>query len=138
MIMRPTRGLFLALVVATPVLLAGCSTSDSASLDSGERMQARGEQISERGTAWTDGQSDVREGNRLVEKSHDRRSDGEQKLARAQKMAAEAEKQIAAAGADRIKGENLVTAGTAQMERAEASYSAIRSGPSAIDVQPSQ
>lgn len=138
MFITKTRFALLALGVAAPLFLGACATSDSASLDAGERMQARGDQISERGDAWADGQKDVKLGTRLVEKGDGRSSDGEKKLARARKMVTEAENQIAAAEADKIKGRNLVAGGTAQMERAEASYSAIRSGPPAIDIQPSQ
>ena len=129
---------FLVAGAATFASLGACSTSSSPKLDAGERMQARGAQISHQGDDWASGQKDVKEGKRLVERSQDRTKDAEKKRARATNTLADAEQKITEAEADRIRGERLVSEGAVKMDRAAAGYSTIRSGPPAIDVPPAR
>lgn len=59
-------------------------------------------------------------------------SDGENDLKRAQAAVLKAERRIEVARADKISGEELINSGTAKMRQAEADYSALRNGPSAM------
>jgi len=127
---KPT---IIILLSATSVLLAACSTSGSQ--DAGERMSARGAVISGRGEAWTDGQRDVRKGQRLVERSTSRLTDGEKKLKRANDAVTAAERQIQSGQSEKTHGEQMISQGTEQMRQAEAAYAAIRNGPSAVAPQ---
>jgi uncharacterized membrane protein YccC len=92
----------------------------------------RGDQISDRGKAWSDGKQDVRQGQNLIEKSSDREAAGRKKLARARDLAAKAQEQIDAAQADSTRGEQLIADGKVQMQQAEAEYATIRNGPPAV------
>jgi len=120
-----------AILVASPVLLGACTTAGSSSLDTGQRLSQRGGEISTYGKAWSDGQKDYRQGQRMVERSGKASTDGEKQLARAREQVAEAEEHIRSARAERSSGEQLMTDGTARMQRAEASYTAARTGPPA-------
>jgi peptidoglycan hydrolase CwlO-like protein len=118
---------------ASLALLTGACSTASTAPDIGERISQRAAEIGDYGSAWTDGQKNVKQGQQLVEKSSSRLSDAEKDLARARENVAQAEQRIAEAQANRTKGQQLVQDGTGQMQRAEADYKAIRTGPSAVN-----
>jgi hypothetical protein len=121
-----------AIVALSSVMLAACA-SNSAAPDSGQRLVARGDAISQRGDDWKKGQENRRDGQKLVQRSADETADGEKKLERARDAIAKAEIKIQTAAANRQRGEQMISDGVAKMERAETAYSDIRSGPSAIE-----
>ena len=98
-------------------------------------MSARGSAISGRGSAWNDGQRDVLNGQKALQNSADRAADGENELRQAQDGAAKAERKIQMAKSDQLAAEQKIASGQAQMQRAEADYSAIRNQPSAVQPQ---
>lgn len=114
------------------LMLAACSSGGGKSLDVGERMSARGASIAGRGEAWTGGQRDVAKGQQLIDKSAGRLTNGEKDLRKAQERVTRAQRDIQTAQADRVAGERLVSDGMAQMRRAEADYTDIRTQPSAV------
>lgn len=130
------RHLILAMAVISPLLLGACSSTGSSSMDAGQRISQRGHEIGDYGAAWSDGQRDVRQGRRLVEKNSDSSVDAEKRLARARADVAKAEEQLRKAQLGRSDGERLIADGTAQMQRAEADYTAVRAGPPAIAADP--
>lgn len=71
------------------------------------------------------------EGQRIVERSTRDARDAQEKLTGARSDVAEAETHLREAEAARIAGERLIADGQLQMQRAEADYAAIRSGPAA-------
>jgi hypothetical protein len=101
-------------------------------MDAGQRISERGGEISNRGQSWTDGHRDQLKGQKLVAKSGDQVLDGERDLEKARAAVTKAERRIEVAQANRISGEQLVSDGTSRMQKAEADYAAIKSGPSAI------
>ncbi|MCH5377486.1 MAG: hypothetical protein JJ992_26305 [Planctomycetes bacterium] len=58
---------------------------------------------------------------------------GEEDLTRAREQVARAEKQISDAAATRADAQQQVVNGTSQMQQAEAAYTAISTGPSAVN-----
>ena len=124
--------LFVAAVASFSLLTVAC-TSKSGSMDTGERISERGGAIGAYGKDWSDGQKDVAQGQKSIEKSARNLADGERDLARAREQVAKAEQQIAAAVAARADAERQVVDGNGQMQRAEAAYAAIRTGPSAVN-----
>ena len=129
------KPLTLGATAVAALLLGACSTTSSGPMDAGERMSARGETIAGRGAAWTQGQREIAEGEQLVSKSASNTASAEKRLERAQEAAMKAEQQILAAQADRASGERMIAGGTVRMREAEAAYSDIRSGPSALPLQ---
>jgi hypothetical protein len=127
-----TKFLLLALSAASPLLLSACASSDGAPMDTGERLSQRGGAISDYGASWTNGEKDFRQGQRLVERSGKDSSDAEKRLARAREQVASAEAQIRSAQVERSSGERMMADGTAQMQRAEADYTAVRTGQPVI------
>jgi len=119
------------IAASLPLLAGACSTSNTG-MDTGERISQRGGEIGGYGEAWSDGQKDVKQGQQLVEKSSSTLADAEEDLASARERVARAERQIGEATADRAKGQQQSQDGTGQMQRAEADYTAIRSGPPAL------
>jgi peptidoglycan hydrolase CwlO-like protein len=117
---------------ASLALLSGACSTASTGPDTGERISQRATKIGDYGSAWSGGQKNVKDGQQLVEKSGSRLSDAEKDLARSRERVAVAERQIAEAQANRTKGQQLVQDGTGQMQRAEADYAALRTGPSAL------
>lgn len=101
-------------------------------MDAGQRMSQRGHEIGDYGSAWSDGQRDVTQGRRLVEKNSDSSVDAEKRLARARADVAKAEEQLRKAQLGRSDGERLIADGTAQMQRAESDYTAVRAGPPVV------
>lgn len=126
--------LFISAATSLSLLTVACSTADSGSMDTGDRISARGGDIGDYGKDWSDGQKDVAQGRKSIEKSAGNLADGERDLARAREQVAKAERQIAAAVAARADAERqVVVDGNDQMQRAEAAYTAIRTGPSAVN-----
>lgn len=129
-----SKFLLFAITATSPLFLGACSTAPP--MDTGQRISQRGGVIGDYGKAWSDGQGEVRQGQRMVEKGNKQSVDGEKQLARAREQVANAEARIRAAQADRSNGEQLIASGTAQMQRAEADYTAVRTGPPAVGVNP--
>jgi len=123
--------LLITTAASLALLLGACSTGNTGA-EAGERISQRATEIGDYGSAWSDGQKNVKEGQQLVEKSGSRLADAEKDLARSRERVAVAERQIGEARANRTKGQQLVQDGTGQMQRAEADYAAIRTGPSAL------
>lgn len=126
------RPFLVALTASTSLLLIGCASNGSRGVDAGERISARGGAISARGEAWNDGQRDVAKGRKLVARSADRTTSGDKRLRRAQEDVTKAEREMQDAQSDRTSGEQLIANGTTQMQQAEAAYTDLRNGPSAI------
>ncbi len=105
-------------ILAVSALLALGACAGDKTLDTGQRMSARADNIAARGSAWSDGQDELQKGQKMLEQSIER--------------VAEAEKNIRQAQSDRAKGEQLISSGTSRMQQAEADYNQIRSQPSAI------
>lgn len=121
-----------AAAAAFSLSLGACTSSESGAMNTGERISQRGGDIGEYGQAWSDGQREAEQGGKLVEKSTRSLAEGEKDLAQARAQMAKAEQQIADAIAARANAEKRIEDGNGQMRRAEAAYSSIRSGPSAI------
>ena len=118
---------FMPIALSTSLFLGACSVSDSS--DTGERLEQRGEDISGYGQDWEAGQKDYNQGKAVVEQSSKKFAEGEQDLARAQQDVAHAQEKMRAARSESADGQKLVSAGSAKMQRAEASYASIRQGP---------
>ena len=127
-----TKTFLLAAVAALSLTSAACTSSDSGAMSTGERISQRGGDIGEYGKAWSDGQREVEQGAKLADKSARNLADAEKDLARAREQMAKAEQQIADAHAARENAERRIDDGNGQMRRAEAAYSSIRTGPSAV------
>lgn len=97
--------------------LAACAGSASSSMNTGERISARGDNITQNGDDWSAGNKALRDGEKLAAKSTDR-------IEKARKQLAEAE-------ADQVKARRMISDGTIMMQRSEAEYAATRAGPSA-------
>lgn len=123
--------LLITIAASLALLTGACSTANTAP-DTGERISQRANEIGDYGSAWTDGQKNVKQGQQLVDKSSSRLTNAEKDLARARENVALAEQRIAEAQANRTKGQQLVQDGTGQMQRAEADYAAVKAGPSAV------
>lgn len=117
------------------VALAACASTDTGPLTPGQRMAERGGEIAEYGADWSAGQSSVREGERLVERSEKRERDARKDLSNAEDRAARAQRDLQQAQADLARGQQMIQQGTQQMERAEANYEDIRSRAPAIGAQ---
>ncbi len=118
--------------LALSLSLGACAT-DTASRDTGERLSDRGREIGAYGTTWSEGQQNVKKGEKIVEKSNRSLAEGERDLARARKELALAEQQISDASATRAAALKQIEDGRVQMGRAEADYATTKSGPSAVD-----
>lgn len=105
-------------------------------MDAGQRMSQRGDEIGEYGAAWSAGQQEVERGKRTVEKSNSNLAATEQRLARARADVTKAEEQIRTVQLQRADAEQLIAAGRAKMQRAEADYAAVRAGPAAGATDP--
>lgn len=124
-------------VVAPALLLTGaCSSEEPTPMDAGQRMSQRGDEIGEYGAAWSAGQQEVEQGKRTVEKSNSNLAAAEERLARARADVTKAEEQIRTVQSQRADAEQLIAAGTAKMQRAEADYAAVRAGPAAVATDP--
>lgn len=113
-------------VLALPLLILGlgaCAGSGS-SMNAGERISERGGEIAQYGAAWTAGNKDVRNGEKLIAKSTDQIADARKKLAEAE--------------ADQARARQMIADGTTAMRRSEADYAAARAGPAATAVPPRQ
>lgn len=124
-----TKILLVALTAASPLLLGACATAGGSQADTGQRLSQRGGAISDYGESWTHGQKDFRQGQHLVEQSGKASTDAESELAQAREQVANAEAKLRSAQTDRSHGEQMMAAGAAQMQRAEADYTAVRAGP---------
>lgn len=118
-------------VTAIAVMSLSACAGDSSPMSTGERISERGGQISGYGDEWSTGRHNLEQGQNMIEKGSKDAAKGEVELAKARENVAKAEARIRAALEVRTNGEQLVSDGTAKMQRAEADYSAVRSGPSA-------
>ncbi len=123
-------------IIAMFPILGACSSAKNSHMDAGDRISQRGNEISGYGKSWTTGQQASAKGSRMIEKSSKDTAEAGKRLAHARDLAAEAQAQIQAAETDKAKGEQLIADGTAQMQRAEANYSAARAGQSALGANP--
>lgn len=114
----------LAASAAFALMLAACAGSSASPTTAGERITQRGDTITEYGDAWTSGNKDVRNGERLLSKSTDQIADARKKLAKAE--------------ADQSKARQLIADGTTRMQQSEADYAAARAGPAAITIPQSE
>lgn len=89
-------------------------------MSAGERISQRGSAITQYGDAWTSGNKEVRDGQRLIDKSS--------------KQIADAQKKLDKAEADQAKARQMIADGTAKMQRSEAEYAAIRARPAATAI----
>lgn len=119
-----------ALGAIASLALVGCSSNGP--MTTGDRLTQRGGAIADYGTDWSQGEDAVEQGRKSVAKSSIRIADGEKDLERARRQVAAAQEQINAARTAQINGERQIEDGRAAMERAEAAYSATKSGPSAL------
>lgn len=127
------RFLIISSAMSLSLLTIACSTAGPGSMDTGERISARGGAIGDYGKDWSAGQKDVTQGQKSIAKSAGNLADGERDLARAREQVAKAERQIAAAVAAKADAERQVVDGNDRMQRAEAAYTALRTGPSAVN-----
>ncbi|MGV3556145.1 MAG: hypothetical protein ACO1OD_12915 [Croceibacterium sp.] len=125
------KTILISAVAIFSLLIAAC-TSAPASMDAGERMSQRGDDIGAYGTSWSDGQKNVAQGQESVAKSTKSIAEAERNLARARADIAKAEQQIADAVAAKANAEKQIEDGTVQMARAEADYAVTKAGPSAV------
>ncbi|WP_292624727.1 MULTISPECIES: hypothetical protein [unclassified Novosphingobium] len=130
--MRISNLFNVTMVAASAFALTACASGGSGGMDNGQRMAERGGDITARGKTWTDGQRDQREGQKLLSRSAKRAADGEKDLKNAQEKMVKAQRQIEDSRTERMNGEQLVSSGTQKMQQAEAEYSSIRNGPSAV------
>ena len=105
-------------------------------MDAGQRMSQTGDEIGEYGAAWSAGQQEVKRGKSMVEKSNSDLAAAQERLARARADVAKAEEQIRMVQSEQGDAEQLIVAGTAKMQRAEADYAAVRAGPAAVAADP--
>lgn len=124
----------LVLAASAAVMLSACA-SGNRELDAGQRMSARGDSISGRGEAWSDGQRDVLKGQKAQQKQADRAARAERDLRKARDKTAKAERELQAAQKAQVDAQQQINAGTTQMQRAETEYGDIRNRPSAIPPQ---
>ena len=96
------------LAAAAMMLLPGCTTANSRTLDNGQKLSQRGESISDRGAEWTAGQKEMTSGQKLIAQSEKKLADGRKKLRNADDDAAKAQRQIDDANSDRIRGEQML------------------------------
>jgi septal ring factor EnvC (AmiA/AmiB activator) len=119
-----------ALAATAALTLSACAGQSE--LDAGQRISARGESIVGRGAAWSDGQRDVQNGEKLLKKNANRAANAERDLRDARQDAAKAERKLQQAQNDQTAAQQQIAAGQAQMARAEAEYRDIRQRPPAI------
>ncbi|MFN7175351.1 MAG: hypothetical protein ACK4MX_00525 [Thermaurantiacus sp.] len=127
---------FVAIAATSALFLSACAGSGTAPMTAGERISQRGGTISEYGEAWTAGQKNVRQGERLIDKGSTNADRARKQLSDARKQVAQAEQRLRDAENSKTDGQRLVSDGTSQMQRAEADYAVIRSGPSATQPRP--
>lgn len=108
----------LAASAVLTMTLGACAGSGS--MNAGERISERGGEITQYGDAWTSGNKDVRDGERLIAKSTKQIEDARKKLAKAE--------------ADQAKARQMIADGTIKMQRSEADYAAARAGPAATNI----
>ena len=118
-------------VLALSMALAACATDNSAR-NTGERLSDRGSEIDAYGTAWSEGQSDVRNAEKALKKSDRNRAKGERDLEQAREELAKAEQRISEASERRAAALKTIQDGKAKMTRAEAEYAETKAGPSAL------
>jgi len=116
--------------------MAACSSEEPTPMDAGQRMSQRGDEIGEYGAAWSAGQQEVERGKSMVQKSNSDLAAAQERLARARADVAKAEEQIRKVQSEQADAEQLIVAGTAKMQRAEADYAAVRAGPAAVAADP--
>lgn len=124
------KTILLAAVAGLSLTSAACTSSGA--MNTGERISQRGGDIGAYGKDWSDGQREAEQGAKLADKSTRNLADAEKDLARAREQMAKAERQIADAITARQNAERQIEDGNGQMRRAEAAYSSIRTGPSAV------
>ena len=129
---RPVAWKMAAGVAIALLLSLGACATDNASRNTGDRLSDRGNEIGAYGTAWSEGQDNVQEAEKAIEKSDRNRAEGERDVVRARKQLAEAEQQISDASAARAAAIERAEDGKAQMTRAEADYARTKAGPSAL------
>lgn len=114
-----------------PILAVACSTPET-TMNTGDRISQRGDDIGAYGAAWSEGRSDVKQGERMVQEYNEKLIDAEKDLARARDRVATAERRIAEARNNQSAGQQLIQGGNRQMQQAEDDYSLIQAGPPAI------
>lgn len=109
-------------VIATAALITATlgACAGSGSTTAGERITQRGGQITQYGDAWSAGNKEVREGQRIIDKSSDQIADARKKLAKAE--------------TDQARARQMIIDGTSKMQRSEAEYAATRAGPPATNI----
>ncbi|MDP3908467.1 hypothetical protein [Novosphingobium sp.] len=127
---------YIIMAMAAPLVLGACSSTGSSSMDVGQRISERGSTIGSYGAAWSDGQRDVKQGQRLIDKGSSSSINAEKQLARARADMIKAEEQLRKAQVAKAEGERLIADGTAQMQQAESAYTAVRVGPPAVGTDP--
>lgn len=126
---------------ALPLLilsLGACASSDNSPMTAGERISQRGGEITQYGEAWTAGSKNVRDGQRLIEKSADQLADARKKLVKAEAAQTSAQARITQAEQDNARAVQMVVDGKSVMQQSEADYAAARAGPAATTVPPRQ
>jgi hypothetical protein len=126
-----SRILTIATFASLTLALGACAGSNSPSLNAGERIAQRGDTITQYGDSWQSASKDVREGQRIMDKSDGRLADANKQLAKANAAQSEAQASITRAEDDRAKALALINSGTTRMQQAEAAYAAVRAGPAA-------
>ena len=96
------------LAAAAMLLVPGCTTANSRTLDNGQKLSQRGESISDRGAEWTAGQKEMTDGQKLIAQSEKKLADVRKKLRDADDDASKAQRQIDDANADRVRGEQML------------------------------
>lgn len=123
----------LAITASAIFALGACTDNANAPLTTGERISERGSQIGQYGDAWSAGQEDVAQGERVIEKSNESIKRAQSQIADANEALAKAEDRLREAKRNKEDAERLVTDGNKQMGRAEDNYETVRDGPSAGD-----
>lgn len=100
--------------------LAACAGSAGSSMNTGQRLSARGGEITQYGDEWSAGNKSVRDGEKLGVKSADNIASARKKLSKAE--------------ADLAKAQQMIADGTSLMQRSEADYAAARAAPAAINI----
>jgi hypothetical protein len=104
--------------------LAACAGSASSSMNAGQRISERGNEITQYGDDWKAGNKSVRDGEKLDAKSSAQITEARKKLAKAE--------------ADQAMARKMITDGTIRMQRSEADYTTLRAGPPAISTPQSE
>lgn len=126
---RSAAGVALALSLS---MLLGACASDMTPRTTGERLADRGDAIGSYGASWSEGEENVRRGEKAMERSSRSLAEAERDLERANSDLAKAQQQINDAAAARATALKRIEDGRVQMTRAEADYAATKAGPSAV------